>query len=89
MEERLQFLATGAKPKKNTEAMKEVLDELKKEGFYYEAPATKKKDKKKKKRNPKILQDFKRKMSVDPRDGDITFSNCNEAPALRRASAKK
>jgi len=50
MEERLQFLATGAKPKKNTEAMKEVLDELKKEGFYYEATTEeKKKDKKKKK----------------------------------------
>jgi hypothetical protein len=29
MEERLQFLATGAKPKKNVDAMKEVLDELK------------------------------------------------------------
>lgn len=37
MEERLQFLATGAKPKKNTDAMKEVLDELKSEGLYYEA----------------------------------------------------
>jgi nucleolar protein 56 len=36
MEERLQFLATGAKPKKNTDAMKEVLDELKAEGLYYE-----------------------------------------------------
>jgi nucleolar protein 56 len=53
MEERLQFLATGAKPKKNTDAMKEVLDELKAEGLYYEAPAKvtvpmdkKKKDKK-------------------------------------------
>lgn len=50
MEERLQFLATGAKPKKNTEAMKEVLDELKHEGLYYEDKGeTKKKDKKKKK----------------------------------------
>lgn len=50
MEERLQFLATGAKPKKNTDAMKEVLEELKKEGFYYDGAATngKKKDKKKK-----------------------------------------
>lgn len=37
MEERLQFLATGAKPKKNKEAMKEVMDELKQEGFFYEA----------------------------------------------------
>lgn len=37
MEERLQFLATGQKPKKNKDAMKEVLDELKAEGLYYEA----------------------------------------------------
>ncbi len=52
MEERLQFLATGAKPKKNTDAMKEVLDELKSEGLYYEASngkAKKSKDSKKKK----------------------------------------
>jgi polysaccharide deacetylase 2 family uncharacterized protein YibQ len=39
MEERLQFLATGAKPKKNTDAMKEVIDELKKEGLYYDGSA--------------------------------------------------
>jgi nucleolar protein 56 len=50
MEERLQFLATGAKPKKNTDAMKEVLDELKAEGLYYEGSKKdgKKKDKKRK-----------------------------------------
>ena len=54
MEERLAFLATGAKPKKNTDAMKEVLDELKAEGLYYDGNATaavkkdKKKDKKRK-----------------------------------------
>ena len=52
MEERLQFLATGAKPKKNTDAMKEVLDELKAEGLYYDGSkkAEGKKDKKDKKR---------------------------------------
>lgn len=50
MEERLQFLATGAKPKKNTEAMKEVMDELKAEGLYYEAKKDTKKEKKDKKR---------------------------------------
>lgn len=48
MEERLQFLASGQKPKKNTEAMKEVLDELKKEGLYYQVTDGKK-DKKQKK----------------------------------------
>lgn len=46
MEERLQFLASGKKPQKNKDAMKEVLDELKQEGLYYEAPASKKKSKK-------------------------------------------
>jgi hypothetical protein len=53
MEERLQFLATGAKPKKNKDAMKEVLDELKAEGLYYDgtngAPKADKKSKKAKK----------------------------------------
>ena len=52
MEERLNFLATGAKPKKNKDAMKEVLDELKAEGLYYDANAAtgEKKAKKDKKR---------------------------------------
>ena len=55
MEERLNFLATGAKPKKNKDAMKEVLDELKAEGLYYNgnnnaAAAGEKKSKKDKKR---------------------------------------
>lgn len=55
MEERLNFLATGAKPKKNKDAMKEVLDELKAEGLYYDGNATaaaagEKKSKKDKKR---------------------------------------
>jgi nucleolar protein 56 len=47
MEERLLFLATGTKPKKNSDAMKEVLTELKDEGLYWEAkPEDKKRDKK-------------------------------------------
>jgi nucleolar protein 56 len=56
MEERLQFLATGAKPKKNTEAMKEVLDELKAEGLYYDGAAQEKKRDKKKKDKKKGLE---------------------------------
>jgi nucleolar protein 56 len=60
MEERLQFLATGAKPKKNTDAMKEVLDELKAEGLYYEGA---KKDSKKK--------DKKRKRGVESDDEEV------------------
>lgn len=40
MEERLKFLASGTKPRKNKEAMKEVLDELKKEGLYFQNAKT-------------------------------------------------
>lgn len=36
IEERLTFLASGTKPRKNKDAMKEVLEELKQEGLYYE-----------------------------------------------------
>ena len=39
MEERLTFLSNGTKPRKNKDAMKEVLDELKSEGLYYSATA--------------------------------------------------
>ena len=35
IEERLKFLATGAKPRKNKDAMAEVMEELKSEGLYY------------------------------------------------------
>lgn len=51
MEERLRFLATGDKPRKNKDAMHDVLEELKEEGLYYSAGAAKngKADKKKKK----------------------------------------
>ena len=37
VEERLKFVTSGVKPRKNKEAMAEVLDELKKEGLYYGA----------------------------------------------------
>ena len=35
VEERLKFVASGSKPRKNKDAMKEVLDELKQEGLFY------------------------------------------------------
>lgn len=35
MEERLKFLASGAKPRKNKEVMQDVIDELKKEGLFF------------------------------------------------------
>lgn len=58
MEERLQFLATGAKPKKNTDCMKEVIDELKAEGLYHSGAANVvvKKDSKKDKKDSKKRQ---------------------------------
>jgi nucleolar protein 56 len=36
MEERLKFLTAGTKPRKNKEAMKEILDELRGEGLYFD-----------------------------------------------------
>lgn len=65
MEERLKFLSSGVKPRKNKDAMNEVIEELKKEGLFYgdkirvkkeagdesdEEPKKAKKDKKDKKR---------------------------------------
>ena len=35
MEERLKFLSNGTKPRKNKDAMNEVIEELKKEGLFY------------------------------------------------------
>jgi len=35
MEERLKFLSSGTKPRKNKDVMNEVIDELKKEGLFY------------------------------------------------------
>jgi len=35
IEERLKFLASGSKPRKNKDAMAEVISELKKEGLFY------------------------------------------------------
>ena len=77
MEERLNFLATGAKPKKNKDAMKEVLDELKAEGLYYDGAAAAGKDKKAKK-------DKKRK-----RDADLSDDEEVEEVKPKKKKAKK
>ena len=77
MEERLNFLATGAKPKKNKDAMKEVLDELKAEGLYYDGAAAAGKDKKAKK-------DKKRK-----RDADLSDDEEVEEIKPKKKKAKK
>lgn len=41
MEERLKFLSTGDKPRKNKEVMGEVIEQLKKEGLYHATEQTK------------------------------------------------
>lgn len=50
VEERLWFFSTGEKPRTNVEVMKEVLEELKQEGLYWDnnTKTEKKRDKKKK-----------------------------------------
>lgn len=60
IEERLTFLANGTKPRKNKDAMKEVLEELKNEGLYYEM----KKDDTNGKTNGKETKDKKKKKPV-------------------------
>jgi nucleolar protein 56 len=80
MEERLKFLSQGVKPRKNKEAMAEVIEELKKEGLFYgdkvrvgkedgdATPDDEKKDKKDKKKKDK--KDKKRKHSEVPEDSE-------------------
>ena len=63
MEERLNFLATGAKPKKNKDAMKEVLDELKAEGLYYNGNAAN--------GEKKATKDKKRKRPIDESEEEV------------------
>lgn len=77
MEERLKFLASGTKPRKNKEAMNDVIEELKKEGLFYgdkvrvpkgEGDAVDEDEKKDKKKKDK--KDKKRKHSEVPEDSD-------------------
>jgi len=72
MEERLKFLASGTKPRKNKEVMNEVIKELKQEGLFYgdkvkvkaENYSTKKEEKGEEKKNEKKdKKDKKRKHS--------------------------
>jgi len=84
MEERLKFLSSGVKPRKNKEAMNEVIEELKKEGLFYgdkvrvakedgdaegaDSDEEPKKEKKDKKKKDK--KDKKRKHSEVAEDSD-------------------
>ena len=62
MEERLLFLSSGTKPRKNKDAMKEVLDELKSEGLYYSGTGVAK--------NGKSKVDKKAKKNAESDDED-------------------
>ena len=63
MEERLKFLATGDKPRKNKDVMNEVIQQLKAEGLYHETAEKPKKTEVGKKRK---LSDI----GVDPEAKD-------------------
>jgi nucleolar protein 56 len=94
MEERLNFLATGTKPRKNKDAMKEVLDELKSEGLYYSAPtatpatngtekaANGKSEDKSDKKDKKTKKDKKRKRSSSSDDSEV------EKPKTKKQKTK-
>ena len=86
IEERLKFLASGVKPRKNKEAMSEVLDELKAEGLYYGDKMTVKKEgdaedagsddeapkkAKKAKKEKKEKKDKKRKREAESSDDEL------------------
>ena len=77
MEERLKFLSTGAKPRKNKEAMNDVIEELKKEGLFYgdkvrvpKGEGDDEQPEKKKKKDKKDKKDKKRKHSEIPADSE-------------------
>jgi len=84
MEERLKFLASGTKPRKNKDAMNEVIEELKKEGLFYGDKVRVKKEsgddddeseeeekpKKEDKKEKKDKKDKKRKHSELPEDSE-------------------
>lgn len=57
VEERLTFLTTGEKTRKNVDLMKEVLDELKEENLYSQVDPTLKKRKKKSKKAKKQAEE--------------------------------
>ena len=85
MEERLKFLATGAKPRKNKDAMKEVLDELKSEGLYYNGTVATNGEAKQKKRDKKA--DEKKKKVVET-DSDSS-SDIESEPETKKKDKKK
>ena len=73
MEERLKFLSTGDKPRKNKEVMNEVIEQLKAEGLYHETNP-----------NPKPEVGKKRKLSEVVNDHD----GADERPKKKKKKDK-
>lgn len=91
MEERLKFLASGTKPRKNKEVMNEVIKELKQEGLFYgdkvkvkaENYSTKKEEKDEEKKNEKKdKKDKKRKHS------EVDSDESEEEPKKKKRKEK-
>jgi nucleolar protein 56 len=81
MEERLKFLASGTKPRKNKDAMNTVIEELKKEGLFYgdkmrvkredgDASEAEAEEEEKPKKDKKDKKDKKRKHSEVAEDSE-------------------
>ena len=98
MEERLRFLTSGTKPRKNKEVMGDVIEELKKEGLFYgdkvkvaagEGDAAQDSDAeaapKKEKKEKKEKKDKKRKHSEVAVDSD---SEVEEKPKKKKKKSK-
>merc|ERR1719272_1730089 len=92
MEERLKFLSSGTKPRKNKDVMNEVIDELKKEGLFYgdkvqvpkgegdrQRDEDSEAEEKPKKKDKKDKKDKKRKHSEVVEDSDEEDDEDSEA----------
>jgi nucleolar protein 56 len=84
MEERLKFLSSGTKPRKNKDAMTEVLDELKSEGLYYKSNVTEEDGKTEK----KAKKDKKSKKRARDADSDEDEAELEEAKPKKKKSKK-
>jgi len=98
MEERLKFLSSGTKPRKNKDAMNEVIEELKKEGLFFgdkvrvkkgdgDAEASEEEEPKKDKKSKKDKKDKKRKHSEVAEDSDDEVKEA-EKPKKKKKSKK-
>jgi len=99
MEERLKFLSSGVKPRKNKDAMNEVIEELKKEGLFFgdkvrvpkgegDDQADDSEDEKPKKDKKKDKKDKKRKHSEVAEDSDNEVKEA-EKPKKKKKKSKE